>query len=288
MDKNLKHAFLIMAREYSEQLVNLIKALDYPDNDIFVHIDKKSGLFHSINTEHAGLIFTERIKVSWAGFSQIKAELILLKSAKKINNYKYYHLLSESDLPIKSNAYIHRYFANRNEEYIYLSSVDDNRILDRIKYYYPLQDLVGKSHGLLWGLQKTIYYIQKLVRIDRLKKSRFSHYGKGAQWFSITDDFVNCIIKQEQSIIQYFKFGKAIDEMVLQTLLINSEFKDRLSNSEDNNLRYTIWKTNNSPEILTEINFPDLMASPKLFARKFNMQKDKSMIQIVSKYIKIN
>lgn len=35
------HAYLIMAHKNIEQLKKLLKLLDAPDNDIFLHIDKK-------------------------------------------------------------------------------------------------------------------------------------------------------------------------------------------------------------------------------------------------------
>lgn len=38
----MKHAYLIMAHNEWELLNKLINALDYSDNDIYLHIDKKS------------------------------------------------------------------------------------------------------------------------------------------------------------------------------------------------------------------------------------------------------
>ena len=37
----MKHAYLIMAHDKFEQLAMLLQCLDYPDNDIYIHIDKK-------------------------------------------------------------------------------------------------------------------------------------------------------------------------------------------------------------------------------------------------------
>lgn len=36
-----KHAFLIIAHNRENDLINLIKSVDDVDNDIFIHIDKK-------------------------------------------------------------------------------------------------------------------------------------------------------------------------------------------------------------------------------------------------------
>ena len=40
----MKHAYLIMAANEFEELLVLLKALDYEDNAIFLHIDKKAAL----------------------------------------------------------------------------------------------------------------------------------------------------------------------------------------------------------------------------------------------------
>ena len=51
--KNIQmHAYLIMAHKNIEQLKKLLKLLDAPDNDIFLHIDKKaSHLMKDINSQ---------------------------------------------------------------------------------------------------------------------------------------------------------------------------------------------------------------------------------------------
>ena len=38
----MKHAYLIIAHQNWEQLKTLIGMLDYIDNDIYIHIDKKA------------------------------------------------------------------------------------------------------------------------------------------------------------------------------------------------------------------------------------------------------
>ena len=38
----MKFAYLIMAHDNMEQLLSLIKLLDWPENDIYLHIDKKN------------------------------------------------------------------------------------------------------------------------------------------------------------------------------------------------------------------------------------------------------
>ena len=106
-----KHAYLIIAHKSDETLYTLLQLLDDSMNDIYVHMDIKNDSF-SENTWHpkySNLYYTERTNVTWGGYSQIRAELILLSGAIK-RQYQYYHLLSGEDLPIKTQQEIHQFF----------------------------------------------------------------------------------------------------------------------------------------------------------------------------------
>jgi hypothetical protein len=103
----MKHAFCIMAYHEPEMLKMLVSSLDYANNSIFIHIDKKSDirLFKGITSicKNAPCFFLkDRINVRWGGESQIKAELSLYQTALKFGPYDYYHLMSGNCLPIKS------------------------------------------------------------------------------------------------------------------------------------------------------------------------------------------
>ena len=93
----LKHAYLIMAYSEYEQLNLLLKMLDYPGNDIYVHIDRKSpepdrdSLLKGI--KYSKVYIYQNYKVYWGDFSQTACEVFLLEEAIK-NGYDYYHLLS--------------------------------------------------------------------------------------------------------------------------------------------------------------------------------------------------
>lgn len=113
------HAYLIMADKNIEQLKRLLKLLDAPDNDIFLHIDKKaSHLMKDINSQtictKSSVVCVPSIDVKWGGVTQIQAELGLLTCATDRREYAYYHLLSGMDLPLKSQTDIHSFFENNS------------------------------------------------------------------------------------------------------------------------------------------------------------------------------
>lgn len=82
----MKSAFLIVAHGNFDMLKFLIKALDYKNNDMFIHIDKKCGeidyaQFESITTQSKVRCLRDRMSVSWGGLSQVKCTFKLLENA---------------------------------------------------------------------------------------------------------------------------------------------------------------------------------------------------------------
>lgn len=109
-----KHAYLVMAHKDDETLRTLLRTLDDPRNDIFIHMDAKNTGWDEnralASIDKAGIFFVPRISVTWGGYSQIACELGLLNAAVDKGRYTYYHLLSGQDLPIKSQDRIHSFF----------------------------------------------------------------------------------------------------------------------------------------------------------------------------------
>ena len=108
------HAYLIMAHNNFYNLEKLLLLLDDKRNDLYVHIDRKVknfefAYYHKL-VKKSRLIFTDRIKVTWGDYSQIECELLLMKAAACEKKYEYLHLLSGTDLPIRSQNAIHDFF----------------------------------------------------------------------------------------------------------------------------------------------------------------------------------
>lgn len=113
-----KHAYMIIAHNEFDLLEILVRLLDDPRNDIYVHIDAKVKDFDFKSfqalTQYSRLRFTpRRISATWGDFSLVNTELLLLQTAvageDPAQPYAYYHLISGVDLPIKSNDEIHAF-----------------------------------------------------------------------------------------------------------------------------------------------------------------------------------
>ena len=277
------HAYLIMAHNEFDLLKKLITTLDYENNDLFIHIDEKveSFDFESIKNifkKSNIYLVRSRINIHWGGYTQIQGELNLLKEATQKKDYEYIHLLSGVDFPIKTNEYIHQFFnKNKGKEFISfdIENQEKEETLSRVKYFYPFQDKMNRDNVLLRKVQSAFVKLQKIIGINRLKK-----YGanlqvkKGMNWFSITGELAKYVLLQEKEIKKMYQYGLCVDELFLQTIVWNSPFKENITN---NTMRYIDWKRGN-PYVFQEDDFKELMATDKLFARKFSYAKSPKII----------
>lgn len=283
-----KHAYLIIAHKDDLTYRTLLQLLDDPHNDIYVHMDKKNKEYQVEQAEHyvrkSRLVHTIRTSVSRGGYSLVNAEMLLLeKAVTDAEEYDYYHLLSGQDLPIKSQDYIHEFFErNYGKEFVTFDydGFDQHR---RVSYYHFFQEQAGhKDKGVFKWLNRTCLRIQKLIGFQRNKEICFR---KGTQWFSITDELARYVVTQKKYIHNVYRWTFCSDEVFLQTLVHNSEFKDRLyvkeyDNSNRSKMRLIDWNRGH-PYTFRDSDFEEIKASEMLFARKFDANSDDEIIRKV-------
>ena len=295
-----KHAYLIMAHNEFELLYRLLKELDDPRNDIFLHVDKKTKFLDEKKLRStvvsSELFLIPRMKVNWGTVSQIKCELRLMKAAS-CRKYHYYHLISGTDFPIKSQDYIHRFLENDNSLYIscHRNGEPGYDFLDKIRYYYPLLAFVGKGEFRgntikdkfgrklgYWQLRLT--EIQRDNKVDRTRKHKGITFYKGDQWFSITHDFVEAILEKKNKILRSYFWTDGADEIFIQTLAMNSIFAKRVKNSS---LREIDWQKG-TPYEYRYSEIEELKSSENLFVRKVSFERDPNLIDALTKHIHDN
>ena len=230
-----KHAYLIIAHTNFNQLKKLMQLLDNQKNDIYVFVDKTSDFNEKIfdsGCKFSTVRFTERMNVSWGGFSQICAELMLFKTAAAQEKYAYYHLLSGMDLPLHNQEYIHAFF-EKYAGYEFFTFTGEEiykreNPKSRLQYYYQFQDASSSKKDVLLKIQNRLLLpIQRRLGVDRLKNNAMT-IGYGANWVSVTDDFVRYILKHETEIRRMYQNSFCCDEVYKHTLLLNSPFKEKI------------------------------------------------------------
>lgn len=284
-----KHAYLIIAHNDFGILEKLIKLLDDPRNDIYLHIDKKVKDFSFESYQKlptkSKLFFVNRSDVRWGDFSQIQCELKLLNAALA-GKYQYYHLLSGVDLPLKSNDEIHSFFdAHQGKEFVHFCRAESAKsVEDRVLHYHFVR-VPAKLKTYTDFLLQQIHKRTKYKR--RWDDSALIQYG--ANWFSITHALAECVISKKKWIKRYFHHSFCADEIFLQTIVYNSKFFDSLySKKMDGDyaacVRHIDW-ARGDPYTFREEDFDLLIKSEKLFARKFSSNVDDRIVQQVYEHV---
>lgn len=297
MKNHRKHAYLIICHGEISILKKTLELLDSEYHDFYIHLDKKGknlkrlqdGLRRTVKV--GNIVFLKSKKISWGGYSLTKCELLLLKKATK-GNYEYYHLLSGCDLPLKSSIEIYNYFhERRGTEFVqYQSKKLPNYVAPRTGYYWiPQKYLHGRTNPSTESWYKHLIQFQKKIGINRHNPKDPPLY-KGVQWFSITNDLAREVLSREDWIKNRFSFTLCSDEIFLHTVLMDSQYKDKLvqNNFKDNyrNIqRFIDWKRGH-PYIFKKEDYGALTTSDFLFARKFDPSVDSEIIDMIYAFVK--
>lgn len=303
----MRHAYLVIAHSNWTQLELLLTLLDKPNNAIYVHIDAKvkNAPIDRLrkNVKYASIHLYQKNKVFWGSFELVQTELFLFKKAYS-EHFDYYHLLSGTDLPIKTQDEIDAFFTqNYGYQFVHFDTEErlrmDKEIKRRTKYYHFLQNYrrrfsINFFNVFFTTLERISIVFQIAFRIDRMKKHPNLIIKYGSQWVSITDDLVGYILKNEQLINNVFRHTNCADELFIQTLVFNSDFREQLYDKDfddDNraNMRLIDMKMrgkNGSPYTWKLDDINEIEQSACLFARKFDINTDARVVQAVYNHVK--
>ena len=273
----MKIAHLILAHANPEQLKRLLGKLMHEDAHFYIHLDKKTDITPFLPLAEKGKVFfiNNREKVYWGGYSIVQATVNSFQEILDSGvTYGYINLLSGQDYPIKSNAYIHEFLAkNPGKVFMHALSVEDewHEAIPRISRYYLIH------YKLPFGTYRAEQLLNALLPKRKLPAG-IKAMGR-SQWFTASPESIAYIIKyinEQQWVSKFFKLSWAPDELIFQTILYNSPFREKMVND---NLLYVDWsKGDASPKILTMDDATILKNSGKLFARKFNPQTDSTIL----------
>ena len=275
----MKSAFLIVAHNKFDILKLLIKSLDYKNNDIFIHIDKKCGKidfseFESITKYSHVCCLRNRIAVSWGGVSQVKSTFLLLEKAissrKDGQSYDYFHLISGVDFPLLPNEKLEDFlFQHRGKEFV--GFVENSKNLEmKLGYYHLFTDSWLKCIPYFYYLNFWLLRLQKMLNIRQY--TDMDYFAKGCNWWSITYQLAASLLAQKDAILAKYKYVLCSDEIFLQTFIKHNEkFLNNVFDLKDEYngcMRLIDWNRG-GPYVFQETDFEELLMSKKFFARKF-------------------
>lgn len=225
--------------------------------------------------------FVEPQKI-WCGtFSIVRAILTAMQQIVGADiHYDRLILLSGQDYPIKSNSQIQEFFRQ---------AADQNYI-----DYFALSAKNKWTNGEGWYDAKRrtsdfcLRYRSKMVPLPLNRKLPYSMvaYG-GSPWWNLTQECVEYIVGFVENNHKYVSFMTNTflsDEVFFQTLLLNSPLRSTVVNS---NLRYIDWENANPtpPAVLMVEDFASLRQTPDLFARKFDIDRDPEIFDLIDQQL---
>lgn len=272
----MRIAHIIMAHKNPNQLVRLIKSLEHPNFDFYIHVDKKTNMddFKIVNELRFVNFIQQRINCNWGGNSLLLGILSslneVLTSDKK---YDFINLLSAQDYPLCSAVTINNFFEkNLNTSFIsYETAKNSDWWKEAVLRYekYHLTDFTFKGKYVVENILNTILPKRKFPLQTKL------YGGSKATWWTISGDcakYVSSIFNANKKLSRFLKFAWCTDEFAITTLIMNSPFK---TNSVNQNMRYIDWSEGGvNPKLLGIKDLEKIKSSGMLFGRKFDTEFD--------------
>ena len=279
----IKVAYYISAYKRPESIIGIISVLSRRTPHFYVHFDKNIG-YQKFNEWKALIeqncpaethVFSE-FDSKWGTIGMVNATLSAM-SYFEDTHYDYFINLTEECYPIKSPCQIMKTFENQNSGFM---------TFWKMPYEGWYQGGMNRINNRFFFLPKKEYPYIRFYCVPRLRKKlpcNLEPYG-GSSLFCLPKDLVSYVLnflENNSSVRSFFKRALIPSEMIFQTVLMNSPFRDRIVND---NKRYMDFKGAH-PRILTKHDYPELKKSEKLFARKFNPTIDKEILDIIDREI---
>lgn len=224
-------------------------------------------------------------------------------------DYDYFINLSGQCYPIRSAKFIDEFFnVNHGYSFVEHMTIPDyswasDGCMNRFRYKYyrvPYRKILsyrpfsGKRYdaSIFAGIQR--FLIRRLFSGGRYDANIFARTPRilnrnieklnlcgGSSWFILRRKHVQYIldfINNNKRIVSFFRRVWAPDEHFFQTILAGEYSKGEIKND---NLRYIDWSSNGTetlPRTLTIKDFDKIVNSGKLFARKFDENVDKEIL----------
>ncbi len=288
----MRLAYLILTHDNPIHLKRLLQALQAGGDDIFIHTTAQSSLDPHDFAGKNIFPLVRRIKTYRAAYSLTRAICQLIKTAQAHGNYDRLTLLSESDYPVRSQAYIQSFFsANPDTNFINIVRMPGNgKSFDRMQYYhFETGESLNRFIKILsLGVQ---YTIQKfgIERNLPMPYDKYELYG-GSAWWSFSGEFANYLldfIDANQKFMDFYRYTWAPDELFFHTVIMNSPFRESVRPS----CTFKEWDFQTGhPMIIQKRHIPVLAKDwidadygrfQPLFARKFD--KDSSdVVQLIN------
>jgi hypothetical protein len=278
----MKFAVLIITYSSSKQTKRLIESLSNGEFDFFIHVDKKVDLeTHRELFDLPNVHFVKnRIDIKWAGFTTVEAALSGIRDIiASGNKYEFINLLTGQDYPIKSAGYISDFLKQHiGKEFIFYKHFDTEwtEAKSRVeKYHFTELPFRGKHR---------LANLVNAVAPKRKFPANLELVGKETFWTLSLDcaKYVVDYIDEHPKLRRFLRYTWGSDEFIFQTIIMGSPFKDRVINK---NYRLINWAPPSArPKTFVADDFPRILSSDCLFARKFDINFDEKILDLLDQH----
>ncbi len=297
MNQQGKVAYLILAHRDEPHLADLVEALNYC-SDFYIYVDKKSDItkFKELLSKYSNVFFMKkRENIKWGGFSQVVPAIDMLKAAID-KHYIRYVFLTGADYPLLSSVETYNYLtSNIAKEYICgINIANNSRFIPKAsqRWFFGLD---AKGNIISRAVRRIIDMALKVLparkTICRTKTKTWDIYYGFAYW-GITDacaKYVLQVINIEKKLVNYIKWCYAPIEILIHTIVFNSEFavNAKLYESVEYDIQqcaplHYVQYNEMGSRVLDETDYEKVISSGKLFIMKTDSEKSRKLIEMIN------
>jgi len=268
----MRIAHLIITYTDPLQTARMIRRMQHPNFDFYIHVDKKQDIAPHLFLSNIPRVYfiNDRVDVIWGGYNTIEAEL---RSVQEIfdsgREYDYIHLMSGQDYPIKPASEIYDFFErHRGKEFLEFEHFDQwsADAYTRIQRYHLTNYRFPGRYYFQWLMNRLLPSLVSPVAMEYFGSSMFWALTPGCLRYILGFMRVNTRFRR------FMRLTWGADEFLFQTLVLNSHFQKNVV--KDNLLYLDRDEGAAHPNIITLRHLPHIAGSHKLFTRKVNMSAE--------------
>lgn len=297
--ETMKIAYVILAYHKPNQLAILVRRLSTDNVGFFIHVDRRVPIepfrtaLRSISS--SPVRFLKREISKWGSMGCVQAILNGMGDVlKSKESYDRLVLLSGQDYPLRSNEKILEFFAaHRNTNFIRCLKLPNELFWDGGMYRLDRYTYHVAGRALLYPpFEEPETWKRKLV--NSLAASYFSkrvlppYVGPyaGDTWFDLTreaTEYALDFVRAHPDYVRFHRYTHIPEESFFQCILMTLT-ESRARNGHVNECPRFIKPLPPGiphPKILTVEDLADLRLTTKLFARKFDIETDATVLDLI-------
>jgi hypothetical protein len=258
-------AALLMAHTRPDLVAALVDRLSTPLWKVYIHVDLKTEIKPFLRLSDRAVFLTKRERVSWGGFSLVKATLLLLRQAYVDEQNSHFYLMSGQCFPIKRDEEIRKFLEGPG-------CVGNLMSTERMPVSHkPLWRLTRRHHNDIQS-ESFRYLVHNFFRllparsVDRLLRGLAP--WAGSTWWMLNRQTIGEILDfllKNPWYLRAFQYTHCPDESFFQTLV------HHLAITLDGpSPTIAKWQEKRHPEIITPNILEEFTRSWHFAARKFD------------------